>query len=297
MRAPVRRPIANLIEGQSIQRSWTALNSENESGRIEPATKRGIRSGAPNLTGSVAAAIEEAGAQVGTSGTMVRSAVMPIAPAPSNRASLAIWAQWRAGIGTESLANAGELGGSQAGARLSYPIWHRGSAEVAIAARLSRPIERADGAEAAIGLAVQPSRSVPVTVSFDRRIAIEPGGRNAWSIGVAGGVYRKRVTAGLELDGYGQVGIVGAESRDLFIDGSASLSQSIAIGDRAAVSLGIGVWGGAQPGAARLDIGPEAGLRLSVDDIGVRLALGWRQRVAGMAAPGSGPAVTLGADF
>jgi hypothetical protein len=162
---------------------------------------------------------------------------------------------------------------------------------------LSRPIERSDGAEAALGVAVQPFESLPLTVSLDRRIAIEAGARNAWSIGVAGGVYRKAVTTGLELDGYAQAGIVGAHSRDLYVDGSASLSHPIAISERAILSLGVGAWGGAQPGVARVDIGPEAGLRLPLGDMGIRLALGWRHRIAGSAEPGSGPALTLGADF
>ena len=211
--------------------------------------------------------------------------------------SMALWAQWRTDVGIEPLANGGELGGSQAGARIAYSIWQAGPADIAIAARLTRPIERSDGAEAALGIAIQPLRSIPVTVSLDRRIAIESGARNAWSIGVAGGVYRKAVTSGLELDGYAQAGIVGAHSRDLYVDGSASLSHPIAISERAILSLGVGAWGGAQPGVARVDIGPEAGLRLPLGDMGIRLALGWRQRIAGSAEPGSGPALTLGADF
>ncbi len=228
--------------------------------------------------------------------------ILPSLPVPdaahgSRNLSIALWAQWRTDVGIEPLANAGQLGGSQAGARLAYSIWEAGPADIAIAARLTRPIERSDGSEAAIGIAVQPLRSVPVTVSLDRRIAIEAGARNAWSIGVAGGVYRKAITAGLELDGYAQAGIVGARSHDLYVDGSASLSHPIAISDRAILSLGVGAWGGAQPGVARLDIGPEAGLRLPFGDFGIRLAVGWRQRIAGTAKPGSGPTVTLGADF
>lgn len=229
--------------------------------------------------------------------------LVPVATAPDigglrpRNLSIALWAQWRPDVGFDSLANAGELGGSQAGTRLSFRIWQAGSVDFALAARLSRPIERSDGAEAALGVAVQPFESLPLTVSLDRRIAIEAGARNAWSIGVAGGVYRKAVTTGLELDGYAQAGIVGAHSRDLYVDGSASLSHPIAISERAILSLGVGAWGGAQPGVARVDIGPEAGLRLPLGDMGIRLALGWRHRIAGSAEPGSGPALTLGADF
>ena len=236
-----------------------------------------------------------------------RQAVLPLPNGPiaslrrdTSRArnlSVAIWAQWRADIGIEPLANAGELGGSQAGVRISYPIVEAGPAQISLAARLSSPIDGQDGAEAALGIAVQPLDSAPIAIMIDRRIALAREGRNAWSIGVAGGVYRKPVGLGFELDGYAQTGIVGANSRDLFVDGSAAISRPIEIGNRVNLSLGAGVWGGAQPGITRLDIGPEMGLRFSNGDMGVRLAVGWRQRITGTAEPGSGPALTLGVDF
>ena len=218
-------------------------------------------------------------------------------PRGARHLSVALWAQWRADVGFEPLANAGQLGGSQAGARISYPIFEAGPTEISLTARLSSPIERLAGAEAALGIAVRPMESVPLSIMVDRRIALARGGRNAWSIGVAGGVYRKPVGLGLELDGYAQTGIVGANSRDLFVDGSAAISRPVEIGNRVNLSLGAGLWGGAQPGVTRLDIGPELGLRFSIGDMGMRLAVGWRQRIAGSAEPGSGPALTLGADF
>ena len=211
--------------------------------------------------------------------------------------SIAIWAQWRTDVGLEPLAQAGELGGSQAGVRISYPIVEAGPAQISLAARLSSPIERINGAEAALGIAVRPMESVPLSIMLDRRIALTRGGRDAWSLGGAGGVYRKRIGLGLELDGYAQTGIVGANSRDLFVDGSAAISRRVPLDNRIDLSLGAGAWGGAQPGVARLDIGPEVGLRFSIGDMGMRLAVGWRQRIAGSAEPGSGPALTLGADF
>ena len=55
--------------------------------------------------------------------------------------------------------------------------------------------------------------------------------------------------------------------------------------------------GGAQRGAARVDIGPSAGLVVPVGASAVRVTLDWRQRIAGDAAPGSGPALSIGSDF
>ncbi|HET6535129.1 MAG TPA: hypothetical protein VFG41_03010, partial [Sphingomicrobium sp.] len=59
-------------------------------------------------------------------------------------------------------------------------------------------------------------------------------------------------------------------------------------------SAGFGVWGGAQPGLYRVDAGPRISMRVRKN---IRVDFDWRQRLAGNAAPGSGPAITLAADF
>jgi hypothetical protein len=59
-------------------------------------------------------------------------------------------------------------------------------------------------------------------------------------------------------------------------------------------SAGLGVWGGAQPGLYRVDVGPRVTMKVRRN---VRVHFDWRQRVAGNALPGSGPAITLAGDF
>ena len=58
-----------------------------------------------------------------------------------------------------------------------------------------------------------------------------------------------------------------------------------------------GVWSGGQTGAARLDLGPRASLRVATGPATSRLALDWRFRVAGNARPASGPTLTISAGF
>ncbi|VVT20968.1 hypothetical protein SPHINGO361_150133 [Sphingomonas sp. EC-HK361] len=60
---------------------------------------------------------------------------------------------------------------------------------------------------------------------------------------------------------------------------------------------GLGAWGGAQREASRLDIGPSIVALVPVGRQRARLTIDWRQRVAGNARPGSGLALTIGADF
>jgi|GEM_PF-4796269 len=218
-------------------------------------------------------------------------------PASSSRFSLSAWAQWRSGDGVNSLVDDGELGGSQAGVRARYRMMRGAGVEAAFAARLSRPIERGNGAEAAIGITLTPSELIPIELTAERRIGLDNGGRDAWSLGIAGGVYREPLPLGLELDGYAQAGIVGARRRDLYGDAALIVSNPIPLSERSTLSLGGGIWAGAQPGVSRVDIGPEASVRLPAGDGGIRLSVSWRQRVAGSAVPGSGPVLALGTDF
>jgi hypothetical protein len=59
-------------------------------------------------------------------------------------------------------------------------------------------------------------------------------------------------------------------------------------------SGGFGVWGGAQPGIYRLDAGPRVTMKVRNS---LKVHVDWRQRLAGNAQPGSGPAITLAGDF
>ena len=52
--------------------------------------------------------------------------------------------------------------------------------------------------------------------------------------------------------------------------------------------------GGVQPGLYRLDAGPRVSMKVRDN---VRVHLDWRQRIVGNSLPGSGPAVTLAANF
>jgi hypothetical protein len=92
------------------------------------------------------------------------------------------------------------------------------------------------------------------------------------------------------LDAYFEGGVVGLNRRDRFVDGGLTLTRPV----YRQFSAGMGIWGGMQPGLARLDLGPRVTMKVRNN---VRVHFDWRQRVAGNAQPGSGPAVTLAGDF
>lgn len=195
--------------------------------------------------------------------------------------------------GTPGLADGGQLGGSQAGLRLDYAL----VPGFALTGRLSAPIETRTGREAAIGFSWQPARDVPLSLTVERRVALDKGGRNAFTAMAAGGIGPVALPARFTLEAYGQAGIVGIRSRDGFVDGAATVMRPLAEGARSSAALGGGVWGAAQPGVSRLDIGPRLRFRLNAAGANIGASFDWRQRVAGNAAPRSALAITLDGGF
>lgn len=211
--------------------------------------------------------------------------------------SLSAWMLWRPDGGA-SLAQAPLLGGSQGGVRLDYRLWRAGTRSLALYGRLTRALERPFAEEAALGLALRPVEGVPVTLHAERRQRLGAGGRSGFALFAAGGIGPQPVAAAVELEGYAQAGVVGLPGAAGFADGRMTLGYRLTPPARTAdLVVGVAVSGSAQPGAARLDVGPELRLRLPVAGGHLRLSAEWRQRVAGSARPASGPALALVADF
>ena len=205
-----------------------------------------------------------------------------------DRLSMSAWAMMRRDPGSPALATNGQLGGSQAGARLQWRFDRR----LAASLRSSAPIGGVQrSAELAAGLRYQPFVSIPVAFTAERRQSFGPDkGRSAFALFAEGGVYERPIVAGFNLDAYLQAGVVGIRDQAMFVDGSATLTRPV----WRQFSAGFGVWGGAQPGLARLDAGPRASMRIGRS---MRVHLDYRHRLLGQAAPGSGPVVTLAGDF
>jgi hypothetical protein len=204
------------------------------------------------------------------------------------------WLLWRDGSATRTDAVTGRLGGSQAGVRIDYDLTPQAPGRVAVYTRATSAMNRPASPEAALGLAWQPARTVPVSFAAERRLALGKGARNANAIMAIGGFGPTPIAPSLEAEAYTQGGMVGFRSNDFFVDGKISLLSPIG---HSPLRLGASLSGGAQPQVERLDIGPEIQIRLPIKPIGARLSLEWRERIAGRAAPASGLAVTLGADF
>lgn len=212
--------------------------------------------------------------------------------APENTApakhkwSGSLWMAAREGLEANLAPGIGQLGGSQAGVRVYRTL----TPELALTGRLSTALA-AKGAEASAGIVL---RHGAFAVLAERRFALDSGGRNDWSLTAVAGVSDVKLPLGVRLDGYAQAGVVG---RDGFVDGAMRVERPVLTQGSNRLSVGAGIWGSVQPGVARLDVGPQIVARTVIADRPFRVSAEWRQRVAGAAVPGSGPVVTLGADF
>ncbi|MEO7634998.1 MAG: hypothetical protein ABIS38_05060 [Sphingomicrobium sp.] len=228
---------------------------------------------------------------IGTGGQSLPVAAAVRGRAKLDRLQVTSWALLRGRqgqpIGTTSLAANGTLGASQAGARLNYNI----NRQLAASLRSSSNVGRRGG-ELAAGVRLQPVGGLPLWITAERRLRLGRygGGRNAFALFVEGGVYQRPMPWHFSLDAYFQGGIVGLKSRDKFVDGGLTLTRPLYRN----FSGGVGLWGAAQPGIYRVDAGPRVSMKVRDN---IRVHLDWRQRLAGKAEPGSGPAVTLAGDF
>jgi hypothetical protein len=189
-------------------------------------------------------------------------------------------------------------GASQVGAVLRYRLGSASTAGLQGYIRGSSALSAPSDRELALGLAVRPLRRVPAILMGE--------GRMTWSgrairvrpaIALVSAVPPVQLPLSLRGEVYAQAGYVGGTGATVFIDGQVRVDRALPVLGLARLRLGGGVWGGAQRGAARLDVGPGLTLTMPLGPANVRVAADWRFRVAGRAEPASGPALTLSAGF
>lgn len=209
----------------------------------------------------------------------------------TSRLTGSAWLIARPGSGLSQSPLGGQLGGSQAGIRLAYATDR--ARRLALVGRVATPLA-GPGREAAAGIEWQPTR-VPVRIVAEQRLAIDGGGGGP-AIGVVGGVGPVSI-GDFRLEAYGQAGVIGRGRGVGYVDGAVRIDRPIAKRHGVTLAGGLGAWGAAQPGAARIDVGPVIAASVPISERRVRIAIEWRARVGGRAAPGSGLALSIGGDF
>ncbi len=210
----------------------------------------------------------------------------------------AAWVLYRGRNSANGLASNGQLGGSQAGVRLTLPTSVGGRfADLALTGRVSGAMGEPYQGEAGLGASIAFHTPVSVQLILERRVKLSEGGRNAFAATLVSGFDGRSIGGGIRASGYAQAGMVGLRRRDGFVDGSVRFERPLSRTGNEGFRLGGGLWGAAQPGVARLDIGPRIARDLKFGGLRTAAALEWRHRVAGHARPNSGLALTLGSDF
>jgi hypothetical protein len=188
------------------------------------------------------------------------------------------------------------LGGGQSGASLSYNLDPLARRSLSVFGRIYAAHDAGNGidpdtAQAAIGVRWQLRPGV--SIAAERLIAIGSATSSDWNLRVAAGGERR--VGRVSIDGYGEAGARG--NGDVYAGGQAHARLALGNLGPARLAAGPGVWGSVQsaaPVVARVDIGAGITARLPA---GLAVNGDWRWRVAGNAAPGSGPAVTVALAF
>lgn len=188
-------------------------------------------------------------------------------------------------------------GASQVGAVLRYRLApgsaHRPDAYI----RASSALNRRDR-EVSAGIAARPIARLPVVVAAEARLSDQGDSIRSRPAAFA---YTELPPADLPLglrgEAYAQVGYVGGRFATAFADGQVRVDRAVANIGKLRLRAGAGTWGGAQKGASRIDVGPAASIGIDAGPGAARLEVDWRFRIAGTAAPASGPALTLSAGF
>jgi hypothetical protein len=218
--------------------------------------------------------------------------------APQQRWSGDAWLLLRQDTTRPVTSGRGSYGQSQAGAVLRYRLapdsGHRPAAYVRASAALGSVRE----AEVALGLTARPVPAIPLALAAEVRGTHAAEDTEARPAAFAYTEFPPlKLPLGARGDAYLQGGYVGGRFATPFVDGQVRIDREVARLGPAELRAGAGLWGGAQKGAKRLDVGPGATVALELGGTPVRMSADWRFRVAGEAHPHSGPALTVSTGF
>lgn len=222
----------------------------------------------------------------------------PVSNSVDNRWSADAWLLLRKDTTTAVTSGRGSYGQSQLGAVLRYRLVQSSPHKPSAYLRASQALAGARESEAALGLSARPIPSIPIVTAGELRLTLAAGRTSARAATYAVTELPPfDLPQGFRGEAYAQAGYVWGDFATGFVDGQARIEREVARLGVAELRAGGGAWGGAQKGAARLDIGPSASLAFKLGETPSRLSMDWRFRVAGDAEPTSGPTLTISAGF
>ncbi len=213
-----------------------------------------------------------------------------------SRVSVYAYGFWRASdtpLGS-GLAPAPQYGGSQAGLIAAWDPFGAANSGPALLFRTSFA-PPGNQREFAVGAKWQPKKSLPVSLTVERRFRWpEP---DAFAGYLSGGVDNVKLAGAVNLHAFAQGGYLGGKNNTGFFDIQARANRPVADIGKMQLFAGSGIWAGGQKGGSRLDIGPSLETVIPLAQTSLRLQADWRFRIAGRALPASGPTLTLSSGF
>lgn len=300
------------IAGQTGRHSATSRTSMQMPRLAKaPAPARPPRYHAP--PSNLLLAVETLGAKAVSAGTRrpsvplpgIPSAAPPVAtagpaawPKPPGRWSADGWLLLRGDSATPAAAAGPSYGRSQVGAVLRYDLAPESDRRPSAYLRTSSALAGARERQFAAGLSFRPLREIPLRVAAEARVVETTAGTSlAPAVHAISELPRISLPLDLRGEAYLQGGYVAGRYETAFVDGQARVEKPLASIGAGELSVAGGAWGGAQEGSARLDAGPSVAAVVPLGKAYGRLAIDYRFRVAGDAAPASGLALTLSAGF
>jgi hypothetical protein len=191
----------------------------------------------------------------------------------------------------------GRYGASQAGALLRYRL-QPGGHRLALYAQASTALAASMDRNVAVGLSGRPIPSVPLSVQTEMRVVHNDGGSElAPAVLAVSELAPLTLPLRIRANAYFAGGYVGGSNHTPFVGGQLRADRVVARIAGTPVRLGGGAWGGAQRGAAALDVGPAVVAEIPLARRRVAIELGYRWRVAGTAEPRSGVALVVSTGF
>jgi hypothetical protein len=232
---------------------------------------------------------------------------------PADRWSLDVFGFYRQGSSALNVSQGRTpiYGASQLGANLQWRARPSSAHDPRVFARAYHALVEGGESEIAAGVSARPVGSIPLRTYGELRVTRNPASAAldaTSSTAVRPAAYAVTelppldLPAGFGLEAYGAAGYVFGKADTYFVDGQAAVTNKVlSLGgpgsSSGALSVGGGIWGGTQKGAARLDVGPTMRLDVNVGDVPARVSVDYRQQVAGDAVPDSGVAATVSTRF
>lgn len=238
---------------------------------------------------------------------------LPTSRPAADRWSLDVFGFYRQGSSLLSISQGRSpiYGASQVGANLQWRALPTSSHDPRLFARAYHALVSGGESEITAGASALPIGAVPIRVYGELRLTRNPPDAAAGLAArtdirpaayAVSEIPPQKLPLGFSLEAYAAGGYVWGDADTYFLDAQSALTRQIANfrnpdASSAALSLGGGIWGGAQRDASRVDVGPTLRLDMNLGQVPARISLDYREQVAGDAEPDSGIAATVSTQF